>query len=127
MISANELRVGNFLLETKIDNNDIGFTVSRIDEDFLEILMGSRNYEALHPIEIIPEILEKCGFELLSTLPRGLKHWWSAKMQGYLVEHNDSYKWAGYETPFKYLHQLQNLYFALIGEELEINLQPFCP
>jgi hypothetical protein len=26
------------------------------------------------------------------------------------------------ELPCEYLHQLQNLYFALTGEELEINL-----
>ena len=30
--------------------------------------------------------------------------------------------WAGLSYPFKYLHQLQNLVYAIYGEELAIQL-----
>ena len=32
------------------------------------------------------------------------------------------YYWIGYERKIKYVHELQNLYFALTGKELQITL-----
>jgi hypothetical protein len=38
----------------------------------------------------------------------------------FLQENQDNFKWFSYECKIKYVHQLQNLYFALTGDELTI-------
>jgi hypothetical protein len=76
------------------------------------------------PIALTPEILEKCGFKLLSDF-YGLQHTYGYiailfENSTLMIEdlHDDS---VNIKAP-KYLHQLQNLYFALTGEELQIKL-----
>jgi hypothetical protein len=86
------------------------------------------NIKTIQGLELTEEILLKCGFE---------KKIWKAKNSVYyelnkleiLLE--DSYYINGvtyyksgllFEYHPKHLHQLQNLYFCLYGEELTINL-----
>lgn len=38
----------------------------------------------------------------------------------FLQENQDNFKWFSYECKIQYVHQLQNLYFALTGDELTI-------
>jgi hypothetical protein len=79
--------------------------------------------EDIKPIPLTPEVLEKCGFE------KDI----SSQFGGYLINicewekirivHSKIIGWHyplnGYQKPIvNYLHQLQNLYFALTGEEL---------
>jgi hypothetical protein len=113
MIAANELRIGNWYV------NQWGEYL-QVDAD----LFGSDNLESYPiPIPLTPEILEKCGFEKDN----------SSKYGGYLIGigegekirivNDESIGWHyplnGYRRPItNYLHQLQNLYFALTGEEL---------
>lgn len=77
-----------------------------------------------NPIPITPEILEKCGFEYWTldhdcTDPNDA--YWVHKKMKFAI---NNIKWTVQKLDVKlsYLHQLQNLYFALTGEELEINL-----
>ena len=119
-MKVNELRVGNWVLEfghplqISLNNGDLWHT------------------DNFNGIPLTPEILEQCGFKRDK-----LGHWrknmnkskffilrgreWHYKT-GYLdtlsVMHYDNCKMS-------YLHQLQNIYFALIGEELEI--KSLCP
>lgn len=104
MIKANELRIGNWVMLAGA-YWQIGFA-EEIDVHHFE------------PIELSPEILEKAGLtksdkvdiaytiSIFTNLPDGKIH---------------RYHKEGLSEP-KYLHQLQNLYFALTGTELEINL-----
>lgn len=83
------------------------------------------------PIPLTPEWLERCGFvkntrEEWDGPKIELEHsleWFTIK--GY---RSDSFMLMGSEwtmgKPFHYLHQLQNLYFALTGEELTIKELP---
>ena len=116
MINANELRIGNYInvydgVGPKYMYQVTGYDIDEIDGDGTDCF----------PIPLTPEILEKCGAE---------------------KEHNGWYKisicndwsyifWerrAGFElsvnkhsimlTNIQYLHQLQNLYFALTNSEL---------
>jgi hypothetical protein len=92
--------------------------------------------ENLKPIPLSPEILEKCGFEKRSY-KYGDYAWVKKNHKGRLFRlrvlngslhstGNDRFMyWAdkGGSIPIvKDLHQLQNLFFALTGEELEVNL-----
>jgi hypothetical protein len=113
MIPKNELRVGNY-----VSAGQLGFvTVSEVT---------SKTEELSSPITITHEILEKCGFEKTKY-----EHKIEAGTYGTIYYKNGvtSLHYAiGWESEeeevshIKYLHQLQNLYFALTGEELNINL-----
>lgn len=132
-MKANELRIGNWV------NN--GF-----DKPFqiLGIISkgntGGYSLSTLKPIPLTPEILEKAGFEndngefthpnntdfdlMFCCSDNGL---WCAYNYGHtnygpFEEHEHKPPTAlPICNPFKHLHQLQNIYFALTGEELEIN------
>jgi hypothetical protein len=118
-MKANELRIGNWVNSTylgkyvRIDGNDL----------------DGHDYDSeigLAPIPLTPEILEKAGFK------------WDANLQQYLNDKDtagilinvDKGTGSNFYVEFyysflhiKHLHQLlQNLYFALTGDELEINL-----
>lgn len=124
MIKANELRIGNWLLYkgqyVKYDGSYSGIMGVR---NALLIINGNtlieRELKECSTIELTPDILIKCGFvrsdrtgfTFYALLP---------------LVYNTNHGWWLYNKkmgiPPKYLHQLQNLYFALTGEELEINL-----
>lgn len=121
-ITANELRIGNYLRlvgESWTKQRD---TIQAITaQDILDIEGGADGYEA---VELTPEILGKCGFvHVVDTdegphfAYEGLQLWYSADLpneatgfyhiNSKLLVHVD------------YLHQLQNFYHSLSGEELK--------
>jgi hypothetical protein len=131
MIQANELRVGNLVCFTNNRTKEIHNHVLLL-KDF-----GKSFLNKVEPIHLTPEILEKAGFVKISD--RNFYHW-TLKFSGiadngsnkYIISgmhHKDSLPivvaftvngfWAS--KNMEYLHQLQNLYFALTGEELQIN------
>jgi hypothetical protein len=71
-----------------------------------------------NPIPLTPEILEKCGFENNGFYCTHSDPYMeiSPSATGFILSVNCSEYEIG-ET-FNHLHQLQNLYFALTGEEL---------
>lgn len=103
-MNIKELRIGNW-----ISNSYFPIQVTHIALDM---------YGACEGIPLTPEILEKCGFDLREAYSMNwgeFKFWTNDKLslgedfQPLLNE-------LKYEL--KYLHQLQNLIFSLIGEEL---------
>ncbi len=91
------------------------------------------------PIPITEELLMKCGFERFTPIGQyynGLKMLTWFRGNGLVVYKSfgpnapyggitiDNFKnpISGEKTELAYLHQLQNLYFALTGKELENNL-----
>jgi hypothetical protein len=80
-------------------------------------------YSEFNPIPLTEEILLKCGFEHITE---GLRY---ADKNHLIVNGDKDWLFMPFCTndidcyiPIKYLHQLQNLYFALTGEELEFKL-----
>jgi hypothetical protein len=77
-------------------------------------------------IELTQDIIHKCGFEMLYFNPR-LDTFYGNKKSYYpfLIQYSRDGVWYFYNEKnceLKYLHQLQNLYFAWTGDELEIDL-----
>ena len=134
MITANELRVGNIvrLNQSKLWNDDSKGTLHTITvNDFCIQSNGVYDWEQMDYVALTPEIIEQCGFEKedITTHANG------GTQQGYYKDFIMMLPVASgkawYAAPFGYplapqrtfyLHQLQNLYFALTGKELTVNL-----
>lgn len=123
-IKANELRVGNWVYDNGKGVFDRTMGNRRVSHELIySLACGNTGY--IQPITITPEILETIGFKTHPAVP---------VWQLMLPDYNGDIMFFGTECKFvtdgekttlphiKYLHQLQNLYFALTGEELEINL-----
>jgi hypothetical protein len=116
MIKPNELRVGNWVNGEFANGELKPFQIFRID--------GNDDCSGLEPIPLTPEILEKCVFEYVDHYTCIINGWVFKKaFGGGLIFHFDVYNSPkNRQVTIRYLHQLQNLYFAGTGEELEINL-----
>lgn len=123
-IRANELRIGNILQDAiRLEK---ALIVYKIEPEV--IVCGSEDFnypylvEMLDPIPLTPEILEKAGFQTIDMNDLGL--YISLKISRDIgLNWNNKSIWIGeYNTKVVYLHQLQNIYFALAGKELEIDL-----
>ena len=125
-MNNNELRIGNYVTDSKtgkvVTVDGIQFTgrVVTHDESYDD---WKRGIESVG-IPLTPEILDKAGFD-------GSNRCFSFGAHDYLFRFEGERFYYGYwsedgfvsESPeIKYVHQLQNLIFALCGEELEINL-----
>lgn len=105
MIDQIELRLNNIV---KIGS--IITTVSHImgDEDYFE------------PVELTPEILEAAGFT------NGIKiietSFLETEFYVDLMDGDAGFNKHGLWFPCKYLHQLQNLFYILSGQELQIDV-----
>lgn len=129
MIKANEVRIGNWVED-----------IAPYDKQYLQIRWEnigkiSENGYKYRPIPLTPEILEACGFvnkpnetfnlsyELTIDGFASTFRTWQYRGEWYIEP-------MGYDTgniSIEYLHQLQNLYFALTGQELEVKELPKIP
>lgn len=141
-MKASELRIGNYLQDRenrlcKVESIDIAFIDSIVGEAFkAPAIYGGLTSLPHKPIPLTEEILLKCGFELIdSYFKKGeldmfycLKYYPHLKGYYFYIEYTDSPFEKDYDVyypvscTYKHLHQLQNLYFALTSEELEVNL-----
>lgn len=147
MVDPKELRLDNWVYADKewLDQKPGPFQITCIDVDGVEKDYGGYTLykpEDISGIPLTPEILKLRGFiERMTTIP---------KQSQYLIELREpslthlsltvdpdqreefltcicapimgEYKML--PSNVKYLHQLQNLYFALTGMELPVNLIP---
>ena len=133
MINASELRLGNYLMQ-KVATRII--TTSCTYQHF-ELLSKGESKD-LFPVVLKAELLEKCGFienkdypllpsarEFKLVLPVIGNH--QNEICAYIKNNKECFGRATLNglpvsNNFYHLHQLQNLYFALIGEELNIKM-----
>ena len=133
MINPNEFRFGNYLLQ-KINNRivPVSYNVSHVE------LVIKGELKDLFPLVLKPELLEKAGFvenkdypllpdarefrlvlpvigsqqnEICAYVKNNKECFGRAVVNGFPASNN-----------FYNLHQLQNLYFSITGEELAILL-----
>lgn len=114
-MKANELRIGNWITLVKDDiyeNKDYQLEAYDIYKasEFDDIT------QCLLPIPITEEWLLKFGYTFKSY-GYGDGEWKQWSFNGYSL---NSFTCNKTGVDLKYVHQLQNLYFALTGEELKI-------
>ena len=124
-MKVNELRVDNLIL-FKLHGEGNGKIGQMKRGDF-----GRFNNEEYHPIPLTPEWLERCGFEYL-PFAKDISLFSFYKRsefeliivnEGIVCEYEQGvFYYSNERRPVKYVHQLQNLFFALIGEELNVKL-----
>jgi hypothetical protein len=122
-MKANELRIGNW-----VNNNprDGVITVFSNDKCVIRHKAGiDRAFiEELEPIQLTEEWLLKFGFIKSKVSSQFDKEKLTIQIANELEYHKKGRvyfnSWAILEESIKYVHQLQNLYFALTGEELII-------
>lgn len=133
MINKSELRIGN-----TIQSQGNIFTVSEINERYINCIDGSSFFDfKVNGVEFNDSLFELCGFEQTESTDNDKRKLWSIQVANntslYFDESNNkqwylSYQWNNnhFQNDFwnspKYLHQLQNLFFCLSGEELKIKL-----
>lgn len=139
-MNAQELRLGNWvqpknapaMIVKEIKAGGIGLYMPGSDGDSFYF-----DNDEISPIELTKEILLKCGLKAeygwgeIYPLPFAVsikfeenKFWLTQQMPQFddfgdekCVQYRDENT-----MEIKYLHQLQNLYFALTGEELSVTL-----
>jgi hypothetical protein len=131
MIDVKELRLGNYLLQ-KINNR-----ISTVKCGFPHFEVVSRQgTKDLYPVVLNAEILEQCGFsenkeypllpdarEFILLLPVMGSN--KNEIRAYIKNNKECFGRASLNSlpasnNFYYLHQLQNLFFALTGKELNV-------
>lgn len=132
MINASELRLGNYLMQkvfTRIITTPCTF------EHFERLKKGE---EDLFPVVLKAELLEKCGFienKSYPLLPGAREFRLVLPVIGnnqneffaYIKNNKECFARATanglpVSNNIYYLHQLQNLYFALTGNEIAIKI-----
>lgn len=116
-MKPNELRIGNHALIESIDNKK---EIGAINEGQFASWILRKGEFAFYPISLTEEWLMKFGFELScgyfeSKCGRCTFEYWDENKTRLTTHegHNLSIQ-------IEHVHQLQNLYFALTGEELTI-------
>jgi hypothetical protein len=136
MIDPRELRLGNIVSHTRNITGEAKYctVLNILPKDLM--LQSSKDRFAVdikdvHPVLLTDSILSLCSFDPLKTKPQN--QWYHNKVQGFSIDkevenENDLvFKWYIYsaKNEFIYLesvHQLQNLFFALYGKELDTGL-----
>ncbi len=136
-MEANELRIGNYVypyadnkyyVPVKVESiNSEGINIclfmDQIDEDYQFKELGSEENQ-LSPIPLTEEWLVKLGFKKITDNANSIGDYSYYKYKG--VETSCIGKYGitidGADSILiKHVHQLQNLYHALTGEELKYN------
>ena len=121
MIQANELRIGNYIMYVEgevgkvVGINDHGYIAISCDREYF----GQSDYD---PIPITPEILEKCGYRISFGLYCNGSHRMKTSSRGRFIFMPYGTSDINLHIPIDYLHEFQNLYHAITGTELNVQL-----
>ena len=118
MVTLSELRMNNWVMW---QNVPVKITSPALFERTFYKIQEGRVYG----IPLTPEILQKAGFEYKEPNPvfkTGVFRKWIDVSLVALIPENGYYSLqANPLCKIQYFHQLQTLYFALTGEELQID------
>lgn len=135
MVDIKELRIGNIVkCYSSLYKKNKPFEVSQILVDNIELIDTDESFEILYDmldgIPLTEELLLKCGFTkeyygfscdiVELSYGRFLCNDDTDKDNLFLSINNAEYTISG--VSLKYLHQLQNMYFYLTGNELDVKL-----
>jgi hypothetical protein len=133
MINANELRLGNYVLQ-KINNRILPV---KCNLQHFELL-STGNGKEIYPVVLKADLLTKCSFsenEKYPLLPEAREFILvlpvignsNNEIRAYIKNNKECFGRAvannlPVSNNFFHLHQLQNLYFALTNEELQVKM-----
>lgn len=126
-ISPEELRIGNLVIAKNIFNGNqmtvdgIGLTV------FFKGMHVGEYVKDIEGIDLTPEWLERCGFEYAEGFAddytkQPITLYNNPFKKGWTIENLFGHQITEDLLVVEYVHQLQNLFFALTGKELNIKL-----
>jgi hypothetical protein len=114
MINANELRIGNF-----VDFGEVTSLSAKNINVIKKNWLFTCDYEDVNPIPLTEDWLIKFEFQ------KSENHSWFDKDFISISKSNSlsiySREWFNMDKKIEYVHQLQNLYFALTQKELTIS------
>mgnify|MGYP000899231752 CR=1 FL=1 len=136
-MKANELRIGNYAIFGNNANSTTEEIVAINNTDWFgegkKYWLETKNLEGellndFQPIPLTEEWLLKLGFERTYNSQFRLKYDLPCDFIGFDISKTEEksmegFRYFGHYIKIKYVHQLQNLYFALTGQELTINNQ----
>lgn len=115
-MKSTELRIGNWI-------NYGGYTHKLTLRDFNKKMEANLVNGMFLPIPLTPEILEKCGFELVDQWYEGKQYMCKPLLiQSDVTGSVFHCQLDDFDIHLLSVHQLQNLYFALTNTELPITL-----
>lgn len=150
MIKANELRIGNYAALTEEAKEDFSNIIGEKINDYFDVTFFNSDgvdfdgfdftFDELKPIPLTEEWLIRFGFEKFSQSEMYGEdfvdtHGWECEYKNgnlAMLKPSSRSNWGEKQNSFSvlglsyvnlwidYVHQLQNLYFALTNEELEL-------
>jgi hypothetical protein len=126
-MQANELRIGNWYNDKRINRDFVVHGVSKHGIDHGDIDYSPTRIQNAMPIPLTEEWMTRFGFKKENTGGAGPQDNW-AGMPAYSFEGEWLFRGSpsclhlvGYfNTTVRYVHQLQNIYWCLFGKELEL-------
>ncbi|WP_286777101.1 hypothetical protein [Sphingobacterium sp. UBA2074] len=119
MITANQLRIGNYVASDHFKDRDVIVKVRLIGQEQAIVEHPSGLSEPMlyqgemRGVKLTEEILLKCGFK-----PYGNGKWHHDSIS----LHEADFIFNSKSDRVKYVHQLQNLFYELTVEELDMKL-----
>jgi len=114
-LSSTDLRIGNWVQHEPHEDE-----IWQVDLKLLDFIECQSVYVVGLPIT--PDILIGAGFEVKDMADLGMLIQFKISNEISVYYHEESI-WVGqHDTTCTYVHQLQNLYHALTGQELTIKL-----
>lgn len=120
-MNAKELRIGNLLIGKYgvAIISELTFWKAHINNYNGNPLDTILDYSEIKPIPLTEEWLLKFGFIKNTGFYRHPKTMWDYSLIDNELELFSGWDGDTYTVSCKYVHQLQNLYFALTGQELD--------
>jgi hypothetical protein len=132
MVKVSEVRIGNFLLFDFPNRGKVQYRSERINNDFdgfrAIATINGLQVEKVYGIPLTANWLAKFGFE---KIDKQFQHNWIIRLnktgEHYSIQFADDKFWLSRSEfdawcyvirDVEYVHELQNLYYALTGEEL---------
>lgn len=124
-MEAKNLRIGNLMIDaggspcrvTRVESNYKPTGGSRIDAFLLN---GKSPSLPFQPIPVTEEWISKLGFDMVIKQGNGGQYG-VYTLKGITYNTNHGWWWKHHlDVQPKYVHELQNLFFAITGEELEL-------
>lgn len=130
-MKVNELRIGNLIQWKSTGNIEIVRDIFTVGKNRCKV--NSVSISDIIEIPLTEEILIKAGFEKYKWMWKEDEYFnfnktynstYTFSIEIFNNEATWEYRWDrhNFDIHLKYVHQLQNLYFALTGKEIEINL-----